>query len=95
MILCKAEFRLSLKRILLLLVKLWLYWRKREDSNLRYGYPYAAFRVRSIQPLWHASTVLLYRKKTYESRVNTGNNRHSMSEGYGKVTILTYEIFEY
>jgi len=25
--------------------------RKREDSNLRYGYPYTAFRVRPIQPL--------------------------------------------
>ena len=30
-------------------------WRKREDSNLRYHFWYTAFRVRPIQPLWHAS----------------------------------------
>ena len=32
--------------------------RKREDSNLRYPCGYTAFRVRPIQPLWHASYFL-------------------------------------
>jgi hypothetical protein len=30
-------------------------WRRGRDSNPRYGYPYAAFRVRCIQPLCHLS----------------------------------------
>ena len=30
-------------------------WRRREDSNPRYRFRYTAFRVRPIQPLWHAS----------------------------------------
>ncbi len=30
-------------------------WRKGGDSNPRYGYPYAAFRVRCFQPLSHLS----------------------------------------
>ena len=29
--------------------------RKREDSSLRWDFSHTAFRVRSIQPLWHAS----------------------------------------
>src|SRR6266516_4705607 len=32
------------------------FWRRGRDSNPRYGYPYAAFRVRCIQPLCHLST---------------------------------------
>ena len=32
--------------------------RKREDSNLRYRYRYAAFRERCLQPLGHASIFL-------------------------------------
>src|SRR5499426_3669529 len=31
------------------------YWRRGRDSNPRYGYPYAAFRVRCFQPLSHLS----------------------------------------
>ena len=31
------------------------YWRRGRDSNPRYGCPYAAFRVRCIQPLCHLS----------------------------------------
>ena len=30
-------------------------WRRGRDSNPRYGYPYAAFRVRCFQPLSHLS----------------------------------------
>src|SRR6201999_2127904 len=30
-------------------------WRRGRDSNPRYGCPYAAFRVRCIQPLCHLS----------------------------------------
>src|ERR1043166_9387225 len=30
-------------------------WGRGRDSNPRYGYPYAAFRVRCIQPLCHLS----------------------------------------
>ena len=33
--------------------------RKREDSNLRYPCGHTAFRVRPIQPLWHASFLVL------------------------------------
>src|ERR1700681_3290629 len=33
-------------------------WRRGRDSNPRYGYPYAAFRVRCIQPLCHLSVEL-------------------------------------
>jgi hypothetical protein len=33
------------------------FWRRGRDSNPRYGYPYAAFRVRCIQPLCHLSAV--------------------------------------
>jgi hypothetical protein len=33
-------------------------WRRGRDSNPRYGYPYAAFRVRCIQPLCHLSKPL-------------------------------------
>ena len=29
--------------------------RKERDSNPRYSYPYTAFRVRPIRPLWHLS----------------------------------------
>src|SRR5262249_61332920 len=32
-----------------------LNWRRGRDSNPRYGYPYAAFRVRCFQPLSHLS----------------------------------------
>jgi site-specific DNA recombinase len=32
-----------------------LKWRRGRDSNPRYGYPYAAFRVRCFQPLSHLS----------------------------------------
>src|SRR5689334_21933950 len=32
-----------------------IYWRRGRDSNPRYGCPYAAFRVRCIQPLCHLS----------------------------------------
>src|SRR3954466_3119844 len=32
-----------------------LEWRRGRDSNPRYGYPYAAFRVRCFQPLSHLS----------------------------------------
>src|SRR3989442_7287287 len=34
---------------------LWRLWRRGRDSNPRYGYPYAAFRVRCFQPLSHLS----------------------------------------
>src|ERR1700730_7410687 len=33
-------------------------WRRGRDSNPRYGYPYAAFRVRCFQPLSHLSKPL-------------------------------------
>src|SRR6266699_5902151 len=33
----------------------WVIWRRGRDSNPRYGYPYAAFRVRCFQPLSHLS----------------------------------------
>src|SRR5215216_6311712 len=33
-------------------------WRRGRDSNPRYGYPYAAFRVRCFQPLSHLSAGL-------------------------------------
>ena len=33
--------------------------RKREDSNLRSRFRLTAFRVRPIQPLWHASLMVL------------------------------------
>src|SRR5438128_10783952 len=33
----------------------WKFWRRGRDSNPRYGYPYAAFRVRCFQPLSHLS----------------------------------------
>src|SRR5262249_22542250 len=32
-----------------------VWWRRGRDSNPRYGYPYAAFRVRCFQPLSHLS----------------------------------------
>ena len=32
-----------------------IYLRKERDSNPRYSYPYTAFRVRPIRPLWHLS----------------------------------------
>ena len=32
-------------------------WRRGRDSNPRYGYPYAAFRVRCFQPLSHLSAL--------------------------------------
>src|SRR5262249_40498099 len=32
-------------------------WRRGRDSNPRYGYPYAAFRVRCFQPLSHLSVI--------------------------------------
>ena len=35
-----------------------LKWRRGRDSNPRYGYPYAAFRVRCFQPLSHLSKPL-------------------------------------
>src|SRR3989344_1086351 len=47
--------------------------RKREDSNLRWGFPHAAFRVRCLRPLSHASfgkTLALFAnssKKTYDA----------------------------
>ena len=31
------------------------FWRKREDSNLRYGHPHTRFRGELLQPLGHAS----------------------------------------
>jgi hypothetical protein len=34
-------------------------WRRGRDSNPRYGCPYAAFRVRCIQPLCHLSNYLI------------------------------------
>src|SRR5262245_32290950 len=34
-------------------------WRRGRDSNPRYGYPYAAFRVRCFQPLSHLSKPLI------------------------------------
>jgi hypothetical protein len=34
-------------------------WRRGRDSNPRYGCPYAAFRVRCIQPLCHLSNSLI------------------------------------
>jgi hypothetical protein len=34
-------------------------WRRGRDSNPRYGCPYAAFRVRCIQPLCHLSNQLI------------------------------------
>src|SRR5579859_5439849 len=36
-------------------------WRRGRDSNPRYGCPYAAFRVRCIQPLCHLSAKLATR----------------------------------
>ena len=33
--------------------------RRRRDSNSRYGFPYAAFRVRYLQPLSHVSVLCL------------------------------------
>jgi hypothetical protein len=38
------------------------FWRRGRDSNPRYGYPYAAFRVRCIQPLCHLSKPLHHRQ---------------------------------
>ena len=35
-------------------------WRRGRDSNPRYGYPYAAFRVRCFQPLSHLSILLMH-----------------------------------
>src|SRR5262247_1541571 len=35
------------------------YWRRGRDSNPRYGYPYAAFRVRCFQPLSHLSVAAM------------------------------------
>src|SRR5215469_346972 len=35
------------------------FWRRGRDSNPRYGCPYAAFRVRCIQPLCHLSKPLI------------------------------------
>src|SRR5215467_1562509 len=43
-------------------------WRRGRDSNPRYGYPYAAFRVRCIQPLCHLSAGLQRRAKAHEAR---------------------------
>ena len=40
------------------------FMRKREDSNPRYPYGYTAFRVRPIQPLWHASNALMSLQKS-------------------------------
>src|ERR1700688_4278227 len=40
-------------------------WRRGRDSNPRYGCPYAAFRVRCIQPLCHLSGV---RKEPVKAR---------------------------
>src|SRR5262245_21535928 len=34
-----------------------VWWRRGRDSNPRYGYPYAAFRVRCFQPLSHLSII--------------------------------------
>src|SRR5262249_8662316 len=36
-----------------------LNWRRGRDSNPRYGYPYAAFRVRCFQPLSHLSVAAM------------------------------------
>src|SRR5829696_6278332 len=46
------RFRQFLQSYQLLSVAL---WRRGGDSNSRYGCPYAAFRVRCIQPLCHLS----------------------------------------
>src|SRR2546426_11197008 len=43
-------------------------WRRGRDSNPRYGYPYAAFRVRCIQPLCHLSITLMYRSFSARTR---------------------------
>lgn len=39
--------------------------RRRRDSNSRYGFPYAAFRVRYLQPLSHVSSVSYIFKSVY------------------------------
>ena len=44
-------------------------WRRGRDSNPRYGYPYAAFRVRCFQPLSHLSGA---RHGPVSGRVGTG-----------------------
>src|SRR5215216_2367456 len=45
-----------------------LRWRRGRDSNPRYGYPYAAFRVRCFQPLSHLSVAPSRAFKTRLSR---------------------------
>src|SRR5262249_58485760 len=40
-------------------------WRRGRDSNPRYGCPYAAFRVRCIQPLCHLSKPLRLQHNKY------------------------------
>jgi hypothetical protein len=49
-------------------------WRRGRDSNPRYGCPYAAFRVRCIQPLCHLSIQL-------KSIINSIANQQSSCPG--------------
>src|SRR5262249_22337335 len=49
-----------------------VWWRRGRDSNPRYGYPYAAFRVRCFQPLSHLSKVLNMLHFQADFRVENG-----------------------
>ena len=61
------------------------FWRRGRDSNPRYGCPYAAFRVRCIQPLCHLSIQL-------KSIINSIANQQSSCPGAKLLRPSQYEM---
>src|SRR5689334_20042272 len=65
----------------------WKNWRRGRDSNPRYGCPYAAFRVRCIQPLCHLSGARLGVERVYLSNAARAN------KGVGISAVSSAEFF--
>ena len=60
-------------------------WRRGRDSNPRYGYPYAAFRVRCIQPLCHLSGIAQKGLKKPKSAVVYLAGQAKTDKGEGRI----------